>query len=67
VIQNLQGIILNSDEILQDLKQRFEYPLFFELSNNAKLFGQNGIRVDFVKGKSIQTAIVGENLELCFK
>lgn len=66
-IKNIQGLVLNSEDILNDLRQRFEFPLNFEITNNAKLFGVNGIKFSYIKNRQIRTTKVGENLEICFK
>lgn len=66
-IKNIKGLVLNSEDILNDLRQRFEFPLNSEITNNAKLFGLNGVRFSYIKNKQIRTAKVGENLEICFK
>lgn len=58
-------VVLTGKQFMDDLRARFQFPLNLEIINNAKLFGANGIKFNYITGKQIKTSRVGENLEIC--
>lgn len=66
-IQNIAGLVVNSQAVLNDLTNRFAYPLMYEISNNLYLFGNNGVKFSFLQGKSVASSQSDDGVTICFK
>lgn len=66
-VTNVNGVKLNSVDILEDITDRFQIPFINQLTANVKLFGTSGIKLDYIENKKISSSILGEDVQVCFK